>query len=54
MCEVGINKGCKNCPYLYNEEFCLMEDTYIDNNREVIEMEIENETIKINRVHKRP
>lgn len=31
-----------------------MEDTYIDNNREVIEMEIENETIKINRVHKRP
>ena len=30
-----------------------MEDTYIDNNREVIEMEIENETIKINRVYKR-
>lgn len=31
-----------------------MEDTYIDNNREVIEMEIENETIKINKVYKRP
>lgn len=31
-----------------------MEDTYIDNNREVIEMEIENEAIKINRVYKRP
>ena len=31
-----------------------MEDTYIDNNREVIEMEIENEKIKINRVYKRP
>lgn len=52
MCEVGINKGCNKCPYFYNEEFCILEDDYIDNDNQIIEMRFDDEELKINRIYK--
>lgn len=53
MCERRLSLGCNNCPYYYNDEFCILEDDYLEDNN-IIELEKDNnETIKINRIHKK-
>lgn len=51
MCDIGINKGCKDCPYLYNEEFCLIEEDYIEED-EIREKRLNKYAIKINGIYK--
>lgn len=52
MCEIGRNNGCGSCPFCYNDEYCLIEEDYIEDYKKVIELEVNYERIKINGVYK--
>lgn len=52
MCEIGRNNRCGSCPFCYNDEYCLIEEDYIEDYKKVIELEVNYERIKINRVYK--
>lgn len=39
------NKKCEECPYLYNFEYCIWHEIYIDDiKNNICNMEVESET----------
>lgn len=30
MCNDKYRKNCSNCPFLYNDEYCLVDEDYMD------------------------
>ena len=43
MCNIKENCECKGCKFLYNNEYCLLREDYIDNVEETSDgYEIEN------------